>query len=271
MKLKSIVKLCSTLLIIFSLYSCGIGFQYTTLNHVGHIDGIYSSKDFTIDTLSEFQFRNKLRTDFNFRYNFAQYALRQPNSFDWNNPVLGNRYNNYHPYWGYSLHWDRAQMWNDWVWGYNYLTPYRWSPFGYGRWGYNNYGWNNYYGWNTHYGWNNYYGWGNYGQNTWYGRRGRSNVSYINGRRGTTIVTQDRVRQSSKHRTNTNTRPRVNNNRPVINNRPNNNIRPVRTNNIRPVRTNNNIRPIRTNNNTRPVRTNNNTRPIRKKSNRKSN
>ena len=267
MKLKSIVKLCSTLLIIFSLYSCGIGFQYTTLNHVGHIDGIYSSKDFTIDTLSEFQFRNKLRTDFNFRYNFAQYALRQPNSFDWNNPVLGNRYNNYHPYWGYSLHWDRAQMWNDWVWGYNYLTPYRWSPFGYGRWGYNNYGWNN------------YYGWGNYGQNTWYGRRGRSNVSYINGRRGTTIVTQDRVRQSSKHRTNTNTRPRVNNNRPVINNRPNNNIRPVRTNNIRPVRTNNirpvrtnnNIRPIRTNNNTRPVRTNNNTRPIRKKSNRKSN
>ncbi len=280
MKLKSIVKLCSTLLIIFSLHSCGVGFQYTLLNHVGHIDGIYSSKDFTIDTLSEFQFRNKLRTDFNFRYNFAQYALRQPNSFDWNNPVLGNRYNNYHPYWGYSLHWDRTQMWNDWVWGYNYLTPYRWSPFGYDRWGYNNYGWNNYYGWNTHYGWNNYYGWGNYRQNTWYRRRGRNNVSYINGRRGSTMTIRDRVGQSSMIES-TKRNVKVDNSRPVINDRPNNNVRPVRTNNnvrpvrtnnnVRPVRTNNNTRPVRTNNNTRPVRTNNNTRPVRTKSNRKSN
>ena len=62
------------LLFILLFTSCGIGFQYTTLNHAGHIDGIYSSNDYKIDTLNEFQVRHKLRTDFNFRYDFAQYA-----------------------------------------------------------------------------------------------------------------------------------------------------------------------------------------------------
>ena len=27
------------------LTSCGVGFQYTALNHAGHIDGIYSSNN----------------------------------------------------------------------------------------------------------------------------------------------------------------------------------------------------------------------------------
>ena len=81
-------------------------------------------------------------------------------------------------------------MWNDWVWGNNYLMPYRWSPFGYNRWGYNN-----------------YYGWDNYGWN-WYNRgynipgnknRGR-NSSQINGRKSN-IKTSRRI-------VTTNTRPR---------------------------------------------------------------
>ena len=70
------------------LTSCGVGFQYTALNHAGHIDGIYSSNDIVlevpsniqIDTLNEFQLRRKLRTDFQFRYDFAQYAMNQPYS-----------------------------------------------------------------------------------------------------------------------------------------------------------------------------------------------
>ena len=102
------------LLFILLFTSCGIGFQYTTLNHAGHIDGIYSSNDYKIDTLNESQVRNKLRTDFQFRYDIAQYSLSQPTAFDWNNRLLGNRYNWNRPYWGYSYYWDRTQMWNDW-------------------------------------------------------------------------------------------------------------------------------------------------------------
>ena len=126
------------------LTSCGVQFKYTALNHAGHIDGIYSSGDYTVDTLNEFQVRNKLRTDFNFRYDFAQYALSQPASFDWNNRLLGNRYNWNRPYWGYSYYWDRTQMWNDWVWGYPYNNWHSWNrPY----WRSNSYWWSGYRNW----------------------------------------------------------------------------------------------------------------------------
>ena len=257
------------LLIVLLTTSCAT-FTVSTLNH----DPIYDDENYyvvennvNVDTLNEFQFRNKLRTDFNFRYDFAQYALRQPSSFDWNNRVLGNRYNFYSPYgFGYNSYWNRGQMWMDWVWGYDgwnsWGSPHRWSPFGYDRWGYNlHYGWNNHgWGYNGYYsnGWN-YYGWNNYGQNNWYGRRGRNNVSYVNGRRGSTMSIRDRIGQgamieSTKPRVNV-TKPRVNNTRPRVNvTKPRvNNTRPV-INNSRPV---NNTRPVI--NNSRPV---NNTRPI---------
>ena len=54
------------------------------------------------ETLSYSQLRWKLRTDFRFRYDYAQYAISQSQSFDWNNPLLNNRYNFYNPYLGYS-------------------------------------------------------------------------------------------------------------------------------------------------------------------------
>jgi len=246
------------LVFILLFTSCGVGFQYTTLNHAGHVDGIYNNKDIKIDTLSEFQFRNKLRTDFQFRYDFAQYALSQPISFDWNNRILGNRYNWNRNYWGYSPYWNRDQMWNDWVWGF---TPHRWSPFGYDRWGYNNYySWNNYYGWGGYYG--NNWGWRNRMNNYAWSNRYRRNTVYVNGRRGSTITTQNRIGQtsrieSSKRRTNnttrtrTTTKPRINNSnfvieeegvrwyssdKPrVINTKPKvNNSRPTFNNNSRP-------------------------------------
>ena len=229
------------LLFILLFTSCGIGFQYTTLNHAGHIDGIYSSNDYKIDTLNEFQVRHKLRTDFNFRYDFAQYALSQPTSFDWNNRLLGNRYNWNRPYWGYSYYWDRTQMWNDWVWGYNSYSPYMWSPFGYDRWGYNSYGWNNY-------GWNNW-GWRNQMNNYAWMYRNRPNTVRINGRRGFSNI-QNRVVTNTNRTRVVTTKPRIvpsTNNRTIRVNKPrvNYNTRP-RINNI-----NNNSRP-RINNNSRP-------------------
>ena len=145
-------------LLILVLTGCA-SFQVSTLNH----DPIYSieGSDTEITVINnEFELQRLLRTDFNFRFDFAQYALRQPASFDWNTRVLGNRYSYYNPYY------SRSQMWNDWVWGYNWYSPHRWSPYGYDRWGYNNYGWNNY-------GWNNY-------QNNWGWRQGRNNYGWNN-------------------------------------------------------------------------------------------
>ena len=280
------------LLTVLLLTSCGTTYQLSTLNHDPIYDG--NGNEIEINVInSQSQFDRLLRTDFTFRYNYAQYALSQPRSFDWNNRILGNRNNFYNPYgfnmWGTS-YWNRDQMWNDWVWGYNgwnsWGSPHRWSPFGYDRWGYNiHYGWNNHgWGYNGYYGngWNNYgwgnYGWNGYGQNNWYGRQGRDNVSYINGRRGSTMSIQDRIGnaamiESSKRSdlvinreviklkkdnpniriiNNTNNVPIIirNNNTPVRNyNRIENSNNNIRNNNT-PVRNNNNIR----NNNT-PVRT----------------
>ena len=198
--------LCLLFILLFT--SCGIGFQYTTLNHAGHIDGIYSSNDYKIDTLNELQVRNKLRTDFNFRYDIAQYALSQPASFDWNNRLLGNRYNWNRPYWGYSYYWNRTQMWNDWVWGYPYSN-----------WGYNNwYSWNRpYWGWNNSW-WNNW-GWRQQMNDYAWMYRNRSNTVRINGYRTSNRTSTRAVVNNTNRRTT----PSVNvnnNNRTIKVNKP---------------------------------------------------
>ena len=177
------------LLLVLLLTGCAT-FQVSTLNH----DPIYSieGSDAEITVINnEFELQRLLRTDFNFRYDFAQYAISQPRSFDWNNRVLGNRYSFYNPYY------SRTQMWNDWVWGYNWHSPHRWSPFGYDRWGYNNYGWSNNYGWNYNNSWNNW----NYGYyNANYNRR--VNTSYINSIRGRVAQTNNRKSRIINTRTN---------------------------------------------------------------------
>ena len=218
--------LISVLLVL--LTSCGASWHVSTLNHDPIYDDenyIVVSDDVKIDTLSEFQFRNKLRNDLSFRLDFAKYALSQPVSFDWNNRLLGRQYNSR---WN-SYYWNRDQMWNDWAWGYtgwnSWGSPHRWSPFGYDRWGYGiHYGWNNH-GWgynnwmgNVHYGWNNYYGWNGYYGQSW--RRG--NTSYIYGRRGSNLSGRQinrRVQEPSRRRTNAipnNTRIIKENNKEIL-------------------------------------------------------
>ena len=201
--------------------------------------------DVQIDTLSVSQLRWKLRTDFRFRYDFAQYALSQPVSFDWNNRLLGNRFNRYSPYWSYSYSWNRDMMWNDWVWGYPFFQSHMWSPWRYDRWGYNYYGWNNY-GWN---GYNNWYNgpWHNPGYNVaWNSSRQNNNVAYINGRRGSNNVV---------NRTNSNIENRI-----VVNrNKPrNNNNQNVIDEIVVKLRDKINNKPIRVYNNPNNVRINNN-------------
>ena len=218
------------LLLVLLLTGCAT-FQVSTLNH----DPIYAieGSDVEINVINnEFELQRLLRTDFNFRFDFAQYALRQPRSFDWNNRVLGNRYSFYNPYY------SRTQMWNDWAWGYNWYSPHPMSSFG-NNWGpYPYYGWNNY-GWryNNRWGYNRWNNWnyGYYRHN--YNRYRGTNTAYHTGRRGSTMSTQDRVGnaamiESSKRRVVNNNRvvttprtrtviknkPRVINNKPRINN-----------------------------------------------------
>ena len=212
------------LLLVLLLTGCSSTWHVSTTGH----DPIYSIEGSDAEILvinNEFELQRLLRTDFNFRFDFAQYALSQPVSFDWNNRILGNRYNRYNPYWGYGYYWNRDQMWNDWVWGF---TPHRWSPFGYDRWGYNNYyGWNNYYSWN-HYGWNNWGVWNNQINPNW----GRS---YVNGRRSSTrintnrrVVNSNRVVTTPRTRTVIKNKPRVNPPRTRVN-PPRTRVNPPRT------------------------------------------
>ena len=164
------------------LTGCSTTWHVSTVGH----DPIYDTvlevpADVQIDTLNYRQLQWKLRTDFQFRYDFAQYALSQPRSFDWNNRVLGNRYNFYNPYWSYSYSWNRDMMWNDWVWGYPY------SNWGWNSWNRPYWGWNNhYYGWNS-WGWNNW-GWRQEMNNYAWQHRNRPNTAYINGRRGSNNI-----------------------------------------------------------------------------------
>ena len=247
----------SILLGLLLLTSCGVGFQYTALNHAGHIDGIYSSNDVVIevpsnvqiDTLNEFQLRRKLRTDFQFRYDFAQYAMNQPYSWYFQNRRF-NRYSYWRPYTSFDFYFNSTQYWTDWAFNYPFQSNY--------------YGWNRpYWGWNNSWwnGYNNWYNgpWHNPGYNVIWNRSQRNNVAYINGRRGSSNI-QNRVVANNTNRTRVVTnKPRVivtNKPRIVINNKPRvNNSRPV-FNNSRP-RINNNPRPsttIRTtpSNSTRP-------------------
>jgi len=230
------------LLVVLLTTSCAT-FKVSTLNH----DPIYDSNGNEIEVTvikSQGRFDRLLRTDFTFRYNYAQYALSQPQSFDWNNRVLGYRNNFYNPYgfnmWGTS-YMNRDMMWNDWVWGYNgwnsWGSPHRWSPFGYDRWGYGiHYGWNGYYG----NGWNNYYGWNTqYGYNSNRYRR----TSNINGRRGS-VINQRRITPNRTNSVRT-TPTRTNNVTPT-------NVRSSETRVIKSRRTKTIIPPVRTNNNTKP-------------------
>ena len=261
------------LLLVLLLTGCA-SFQVSTLNH----DPIYAieGSDAEITVIdNEFELQRLLRTDFNFRYDFAQYAISQPRSFDWNNRVLGNRYSFYNPYY------SRSQMWNDWVWGYNWNSPHRWSPFGYDRWGYNNYGygigwsysWNNRRWssnqWGNPYGWNNYYGWGNgYSWNN-YNRYKGTNVAYHRGRRGNTRTINRRTVNNNR------TVNTVNPPRRVITPKPrrvieNNNTPIIRTKPVRRTRTV--IPSVRVNTPTRTTRVvSNRTQPARKVNSRRKN
>tara|TARA_R100000541_G_scaffold10917_1_gene18978 strand:+ start:81 stop:929 length:849 start_codon:yes stop_codon:yes gene_type:complete len=226
------------------LTSCSATYQLSTLNH----DPIYDTvlevpADVQIDTLNEFQLRRKLRTDFQFRWNFAQYAMNQP--YGW---YMSNySFNRWRPYNTFDVYWNSTQYWTDWAFNYPFQSSY--------------YGWNN---WNRPFNWgysySNWYNgpWTNPGYNVIWNRSQRNEVAYINGRRGSNNIV---------NRTNNNIENRIvkNSNKPRVN-VSQNNIDRIVTNlrdkiNNKPIRVYNNPNNVPNNNNSKPrvyVRPNNN-------------
>ena len=202
-----IVKLFLIISVLFGLFlsSCSSQFYLSTLNN----DPIYSydvvipvSKDTKIDTIKTFtDLKFRLRTDFNFRLNFAQYAMNQPLSWYYNNPRLDGIWR---PYNRFDVYFYSNWFWTDWAWNYNY------SSWGWNNWNYPYYyyGWHN---WNRPYRpWNSWYSGPWYNQNynvVWNSSRRGNNVAYINGPRASRTIE------------NTISSNRINN----INNRPTNN------------------------------------------------
>jgi len=174
-----------TLLFVLLLTSCSTTYKLSTMYH----DPLYGPEevvldvpaDVQIDTLSYSQLRRKLRNDFNFRYDFAQYAMDQP--YSWYTSNYSFSY--WRPYTSFDIYWNRHQFWNDWAFNYPFFN-YGW---GYNSWGWNthNYGWYSwnrpYRPWNGH--WNSWYNgpWSNPSYNVIW-NSGRENVAYINGPRG---------------------------------------------------------------------------------------
>jgi hypothetical protein len=232
------MKKSSFLLLVLTLLTGCASFQLSTLNH----DPVYSieGSDTEVKVIkNEFELARLLRNDFNFRYDFAQYALSQPESFDWRFNRM-SRFMGMHRYgynqhsifgtntWGYSNMWNRSQMWNDWVWGYPYGNGIGWS-----------YSWNNN-RWSS----NSWNGWGNgYGYNAWhhlggiYGRQ--QNVANVSGRRMSSSNRRGIAAMGNSRIVNTKvTKPRI---RRIVKPKPIRVIKPRRNNTVIPRRNNTSI------------------------------
>ena len=216
------------------------------------------AEDTKIDTLSYSQLRWKLRTDFNFRWDYAQFAMNQP--YNWYSSFS---YNVWRPFNSFDVYFNRYDFWYDWAFNY----PYYW---GYSSW-HNPWRHHWYRPYNWGYSW--YNGpWHNPGYNIiWNSSRENNNVAYISGRRGSrnfnlgnnSNIENTISRRYNNPRNNVDNsnidnivndlrdnygiKPRVYNN---PNNVPNNNIRINNNNN------NNNIKPSW--NNSRPIINSNN-------------
>ena len=166
-----------TLVLYFTITGCS-SFRLATLNHdpmypVDYVIPI--SEDTKIDTLSFSQLRWKLRTDFNFRWDYAQYAMNQP--YSWYSSSFG--YSPWKPYNSFDVYFNRHNFWNDWAFNY----PYYW---GYSSW-YNP--WRH--SWYRPYrGWDYWYNWGsgpwyNSGYNVVWNstRENTNNITYVRGPR----------------------------------------------------------------------------------------
>tara|TARA_R100000544_G_scaffold29863_1_gene16173 strand:+ start:169 stop:936 length:768 start_codon:yes stop_codon:yes gene_type:complete len=172
-------------------------YQVSTTGH----DPIYAvnvPSNINIDTLNYRQFQWKLRTDFQFRFDFARYAMNQPYSWYMSN----FNFNRWRPYNSFDIYFNSTQYWTNWAFNY----PFHSNPYGWDN-------WNRPYSWG--YSYSNWYNgpWSNQGYNAIWNRSG--SVSYINGRRGLT-TTSNRMPIKDKIALGKISQSRLVTNKPVI-------------------------------------------------------
>ena len=190
------------------LTSCGTTYQISTLNY----DPIYGpdGTEITVDTIdNEFELARKFRTDDKFRWDFAQFAMKQ--DLRWNYDFYFNNRMYRSPYASpFDFYWNSHNYWWNWATNSHFNMGFNhWDRFGFygygssfGYYGFNRYGWNNgYYG----NGWGyrqrmNDYAWRN---------RNRTNTAYVVGRRSSNNVVVG-------NRTNIENRIIVNRNKPRL-------------------------------------------------------
>ena len=77
-----------------------------------------------IDTLSYTRLNWKLRTDFTFRWNYAQFAMNQPFSF-YSSASFARFWN---PFNSFDMYWNRSRFWHDWAFSYPYFNYHYQTP-----------------------------------------------------------------------------------------------------------------------------------------------
>lgn len=126
------------LLLLILLISVGCSsVRLSTLNHEPQdIIVLKVPNTVKIDTLTYSRLSWKIRTDFRFRWDYAQFAMNQPYSF-YTDPFI---YRFWKPLRPFDAYWNRNQIWYDWAFGFNS----GWSWYSYRPWFYNSYNhWNN--------------------------------------------------------------------------------------------------------------------------------
>lgn len=282
--MKNLLKLILIIVLFFSVNSCGVHWQYTTLNTAGHVDTL-RSEGIAVDEINTVsQLRWKLRTDWNFANDYYFFLQQQNYSF-FHNMYFQNRM---HRFGWYSPH----DYWMNWQWSWNsgYNNNWMWNQYPYyGNWGSSQWYWNQ---WNNPWQYSYVYGPRTQWLGNVYGRRS-SNVNrfvYSNSNRSRSLSVLDGstsdsrtylpntaspiqnqiIRNTNKPRVLPTTKPPVVNRPPVINKPPSNNsIRWKPQNNNPQIRNNNNnSRPRINNSSSRP---NYNSRPSAPKTNSSTN
>ena len=77
-----------------------------------------------IDTLSYTRLNWKLRTDFTFRWNYAQFAMNQPYSF-YSSASFARFWN---PFNSFDMYWNRSRFWHDWAFSFPYFNYHYQTP-----------------------------------------------------------------------------------------------------------------------------------------------
>ena len=109
------------LILLLILTGCG-SVQLSTINHKPTKFVVLEvPSTVKIDTLSYSRLNWKMRTDFRFRWDYAQFAMKQPFSF-YSSASFARFWN---PFNSFDMYWNRHNFWYEWAFGYPYFNYQR--------------------------------------------------------------------------------------------------------------------------------------------------